>query len=124
MVTVDVNGGLPTVCSIYNQLKLGPLVMYIDANNAFQCYPYTSTSPTSLVSLGCTNTRYVNDVYSDISPNLNSGCNPYGYWIVRNTWSTSWGINGYIYIAAGTGNKACAAEITGHILSVNVTKYG
>jgi len=35
-----------------------------------------------------------------------------GYWIVRNSWNTDWGINGYIYLAYGTNTCGVADEAT------------
>jgi len=34
------------------------------------------------------------------------------YWIVRNSWNTDWGIQGYIYVALGTNACDIAGEVT------------
>ena len=34
------------------------------------------------------------------------------YWIVRNTWGTKWGIEGYVYIAMYPFNKICQMATT------------
>ena len=35
-----------------------------------------------------------------------------GYWIVRNSWGTSWGANGYIYLPYGSNSCGVADEVT------------
>jgi C1A family cysteine protease len=35
-----------------------------------------------------------------------------GYWIVRNSWNTNWGDNGYIYLQTGTNTCAVADVVT------------
>jgi len=35
-----------------------------------------------------------------------------GYWIVRNSWNTDWGVDGYIYLAYGTNTCGVADEAT------------
>lgn len=35
-----------------------------------------------------------------------------GYWVVRNSWGTDWGIDGYIYVQAGTNACNIASEAT------------
>jgi len=34
------------------------------------------------------------------------------YWIVRNSWGTDWGVDGYIYLAMGGDTCGCADEAT------------
>ncbi len=41
----------------------------------------------------------------------NSEANP-PYWIVRNSWATDWGVNGYIYLAFGENTCGLANEAT------------
>jgi len=36
-----------------------------------------------------------------------------GYWIVRNSWSASWGINGFIWLQYGQNTCAITSEVTG-----------
>jgi cathepsin F len=35
-----------------------------------------------------------------------------GYWIIRNQWSTSWGMNGYIYVAMGENTCGVLNDMT------------
>jgi len=35
-----------------------------------------------------------------------------GYWIIRNSWDTDWGIDGYIYLAYGTNTCGVADGAT------------
>jgi len=35
-----------------------------------------------------------------------------GYWIVRNSWNTDWGVDGYIYLAYGTNTCGVADDAT------------
>ena len=55
---------------------------------------------------------YKSGIFSNCATNANHGVlvvginNQEGYWLVKNTWGTSWGENGYIRLAKGTGN-AC-----------------
>jgi len=42
----------------------------------------------------------------------NTGSAPGKYWIVRNSWNTNWGIEGYIYVALGTNACDIAGEVT------------
>lgn len=34
------------------------------------------------------------------------------YWIVRNSWAASWGVDGYVYVATGSNNCGITAEAT------------
>ena len=41
---------------------------------------------------------------------VDTGASP--YWIVRNSWGTDWGVNGYIYLAYGQDTCAIASDAT------------
>jgi len=85
-----------------NLLAWGPLSICLDASN-WQTYRSGVLSPKQC----CTGTCQLDHCVQLVG--YNSTANP-AYWIVRNSWGTSWGINGYIQLQMG-GNT-CA--LTNH----------
>jgi len=85
-----------------NLLSWGPLSICVDATN-WQTYKSGVLTAKQCCTGSCTLDHCVQLVGYD------STTSP-GYWIVRNSWATSWGISGYIHLEMG-GN---ACGLTDH----------
>lgn len=84
----------------------GPLSVAIDASSfAFQVYSSGLYNPTSCSSNGKTVDHAVNII--------GYGSN---YWIVRNSWGTGWGMQGYFQIASGV-NKCNIESFVGYVVA-------
>jgi C1A family cysteine protease len=85
--------------AIYNY---GPIWVTIDASgNAFSNY----SNGIFTGSGGITNHAVVLVGWVD-SASVSGG----GYWILRNSWGSSWGMNGYMYISYGSAQVGCFAN--------------
>jgi cathepsin L len=89
---VDPSGGVPSVAAIKAALCAhGPLAVAVMATPAFQAY-----------TGGVLNEGPMN--------NFNHAVTIVGWddskhaWLIKNSWSTGWGLNGYIWIAYGSNN--------------------
>ena len=63
----------------------------------------------------------VNHCVQIVGVDFSDSKNP--YWIVRNSWGTSWGLKGYIHIEAGTDACLITTDPT-YVLPVAVSKSG
>jgi len=79
---------------------------YLSSENAMESHVY-STGPIS-VCVDATNwPTYEGGIVSDCGTEVNHCVQAVGlnteenYWIIRNSWGTDWGENGYIYVKAG-----------------------
>ena len=85
---VDDSEGVDVLAeSVYNN---GPHAVYVYANEAFQRY-----NSGIFDDYACSTSSYNHAV-------INVGYDKTeGYWLIRNSWSTSWGENGYMKIVRG-----------------------
>lgn len=84
-------------------VNLGPIAVAIDASSTvFQSY--TSGVITDAVACGTDLDHAVTVV------GYNGQSNP-PYFIVRNSWGSSWGDNGYVYIAIQEGDGVCGINM-------------
>jgi cathepsin L len=81
---------------------VGPVTIAIDASLwSFQLYSSGIYDPS-----GCSSTSLDHQVLAVGYDNDADG----DYWIVKNSWGESWGINGYIWIARNDNNKCGVAS--------------
>jgi len=85
-------------------LTFGPVSIALDATDAFMSY-----APTNV-----TNEVFTDDTCDPTMPDhalLLVGYNDnIGYWIVKNSWNTGWGLDGYIYINNTVPNQCGIAS--------------
>jgi len=84
-----------------NLVSWGPLSICVDASN-WQTY----RSGVLTAKQCCTGKCQLDHCVQLVG--YNSTANP-GYWIARNSWATSWGINGYIHLQMG-GNTCALTD--------------
>jgi len=89
-------------------LANGPVVVLVGANAAFQNYAG------GIFSAACANG--VNHSIVVVGYGYNSSTNQY-YYIVRNSWGTSWGISGYMYVL--DDGIACSIPMYGYQASIS-----
>jgi len=82
----------------------GPVSICVNANNAWQMYTG------GVLSNGCPHGYYDLDHCVQLVGYNQEGDN--NYYIVRNSWATDWGIDGYIYIKMGENLCGVADEAT------------
>lgn len=93
----DYSGGILTSDS-------GCSAAFLDMNHCVQAVGYAFTDTSDDDNNG-----------SNSNSNSNSGdedSKREGYWIVRNQWSSYWGMNGYIYIAMGSNTCGVLNDMT------------
>ena len=86
-----------TLDTTYNLLKTGPVAVAVAVGSSFQSYRTgifnPGTCPTTGVNHAVVAIGYANDASNN------------GYWVLRNSWGTSWGESGYMRVyALATGN--------------------
>jgi C1A family cysteine protease len=92
------NNDLAVICkvsTVYGLVKQGPLAVSVDASGLFASYKsgvYTAACKSSNHAVVLAGYGY------DAPTNLN-------YWLVRNSWGSTWGDRGYIKIAVNDSNK-------------------
>jgi len=87
--------------SIYTALGMYPLSICADAE------PWQNYQGGVMTARECGNSIDHAIQLTGYSPNQG------GYWIVRNSWGTDWGINGFIWLAFGTNTCGITSETTG-----------
>jgi C1A family cysteine protease len=87
-------------------LSAGPVVTHLDASSAiFQGYQG------GIINNPCCYSTTVNHAVLTVGWGISS--TNQAYWIIRNTWGTGWGENGYVRIAILTGgNGVCGNQIS------------
>jgi hypothetical protein len=73
------------------------------ATNGWQTYS------SGILGAGCGGAADVDHCVQVVGYN-DGGAKP--YWIVRNSWNTDWGIDGYIYVQKGINACDIAGEVT------------
>jgi len=79
---------------VYNMLRLGPLSVGIDAG----------TDDFGSYESGILDTKCSNDNHAVVLTGYGIE-NGREYWIIRNSWSSGWGENGYVRVARNDSNK-------------------
>eukprot|EP01105_Mastigella_eilhardi_P008694 TRINITY_DN2098_c0_g2_i1.p1 TRINITY_DN2098_c0_g2~~TRINITY_DN2098_c0_g2_i1.p1 ORF type:complete len:329 (-),score=113.82 TRINITY_DN2098_c0_g2_i1:109-1095(-) len=98
---------------LQQSIKVRPTPVSIDASdNAFQLYKSGVYCPTT-----CSSTELDHAVLA-VGMSTSSG----GYYIVKNSWDTTWGISGYIYMCANQNNKCGIATASSYPTGCTVTK--
>ena len=107
----DYSGGIMTS-------EIGCGQQFLDMNHCVQVVGYAFTDGSDCDDADCSGS---NDSDSD-NDNSGSGSNSNsgsgdtgdreGYWIVRNQWGSSWGMNGYAYVAMGANTCGILNDIT------------
>jgi len=98
-------------CSNQNETQMqdacaanGPVSVCLVANDAWQVYTG------GMFTASCSsNYRDMNHCVQVVGYSSTQG---QPYWIVRNSWNTDWGDNGYIWIPMGTNDCSIASEAT------------
>ena len=93
----DANTGIPPDANMKTAIyNFGPIWIAVDASsNAWNNYSggiFTETSQTGQCDHAVVLVGWVD------STAVSGG----GYWILRNSWGRSWGVNGYMYISYGS----------------------
>jgi len=84
---------------------LGPLSVCLNANN-WQDYSSGVMDPNTCGGHGLLDEDHCVQVVG-----YNQQANP-AYWIVRNSWNTQWGVQGYIYLTMGSNTCGLANMVT------------
>ena len=83
--------------------NVGPVTIAIDVTQRFQFYK-------SGVFTDRTCKNGINDIkHAVVAVGYGTTSNGADYYIVRNTWGTSWGLNGYIWMARNRNNHCAVA---------------
>lgn len=91
----DYNGGILTSDS-------GCSAAFLDMNHCVQAVGYAFTDTSDDDENGSNSNSHSGDDESTRE----------GYWIVRNQWSSYWGMNGYVYIAMGSNTCGVLNDMT------------
>jgi cathepsin H len=95
------NAQSTTPCSIntlYSLLSTGPMAVLVDAGGDFGSYR-------SGVWMGdCRSSQYPNHAVILVGYGVDSTTG-YQYWLIRNSWGATWGLQGYIKVAVNENNK-------------------
>eukprot|EP01105_Mastigella_eilhardi_P008695 TRINITY_DN2098_c0_g2_i2.p1 TRINITY_DN2098_c0_g2~~TRINITY_DN2098_c0_g2_i2.p1 ORF type:complete len:320 (-),score=121.59 TRINITY_DN2098_c0_g2_i2:109-1068(-) len=99
--------------ALQQSIEARPTPVSIDATGLqFQLYKSGVYCPTS-----CSSTSLDHAVLA-VGMSTSSG----GYYIVKNSWDTTWGISGYIYMCANQNNKCGIATASSYPTGCTVTK--
>jgi len=83
-----------TCTALQTAIQLGPVSVAVYANN-WQFY-------SSGVHSACNRGQYADHAVVVVGWNKTSG-----NWYIRNSWATTWGINGYMQLKSGNCNRVC-----------------
>lgn len=110
--------------AVRNLASYGPATICLDAS-VWQDYTGGILSDESGCSAQFLNMNHcvqaVGYAFTDLSDDDSNGSDSHssdedsireGYWIVRNQWSSYWGMNGYIYIAMGSNTCGVLNDMT------------
>lgn len=91
-----------SVSALQDAVAMQPVSVSLDAETAY-FQTYTSGVLTSAAECGTT----IDHAVVAVGYGVEGGVN---YWLVRNSWSASWGDQGYIKIAAQDGYGVCGIQ--------------
>jgi len=107
----DYSGGIMTS-------EIGCGQEFLDMNHCVQVVGYAFTDGGDCDDADCSGSNDNDNSGSNSNSNSNSNSGSgdngdrEGYWIVRNQWGSSWGMNGYAYVAMGANTCGILNDVT------------